>query len=594
MTPHPRRASRLSALLLALALCCIAGSRAVAAEDCQPSPEQAVRAGNALSMQPSYYDMRSLRAIVFTSRVHHCYMLLEAFAGQVEFRVGPRRAIGGQRPANIALRLFFSREGRLMPVPDLPPQPDGVFRASLPGGSIVADFYLKGNGAPATTEIFILDRRVLSNAQSLQLTSGDPLVVAAPAQKAEPSEAIRSGPLVQFTLSRDARIAISFSSTDDTALCLAPPSLANPTENLNLANDALNPLLIVESDGDASKKDSNDRDSVIVNYDADHKQGRLSASLHPGTYFLQLGPMLACDQAPAALSVAMATTFPGFDPLVTALEGWIAGTPLGSRIEAVAIDHDVSDEDIQPSFGGEPPPGLHPTTRLSLRANFYCDEPIGSFDPIAEHAGRLTALLTNGKPSDVLVIVEGGRKHIRMAFDPATNAAWSDPYKGGCAGAGEALISTPVVEMFEAVATINRMPAGFPQMVRQFVESGFPAPARANFDISPESTDGASVRLDCLKGAVDQGTRNILGGRVRYWQRLDVDFNLVGSTGTRRVRVVVHGAYTEGGGEGSAHCPADGQFTAVLDGKYDTALNGFALQLAQQFARFADAKRSGL
>ena len=72
---------------LSLALCCIDASWAIAGGDCQSTPEQPGRPNSdALPMRPSYYDMRSLRAISFTPRQRHCYFLLDAFAGQAAFR----------------------------------------------------------------------------------------------------------------------------------------------------------------------------------------------------------------------------------------------------------------------------------------------------------------------------------------------------------------------------------------------------------------------------------------------------------------------------------------------------------------------------
>jgi hypothetical protein len=534
--------------------------------------------------------MRSLRAISFTPRQRHCYFLLDAFAGQAAFLLSERRAVPGQRRPNIALRLLGWHQGRLMQLSSLPPQPDGVFRVSIPGGSAVADFYWTGSGAPTPTRIFVLERKVLINALSLHLTPEHPLFVGAPLRKGEPEDAISTGPIVQFTLSQDARISVSLDSTDGKPLCLYPASSGDPSRSLNLANDALNSLLIDEREGDPPDRRADERATITLSYSSDHKQGRLSASLHSGIYYLQPGPMLACEHAPAALSVSLTIAFPGFDPLVTALERWIVHTPLSGRIEAVAIDHDVHGEDIEASPGGEPPPNLHPSTRLLLRANLYCDEPTKAFNPVAEHAGRLAALLMNVKPSDILVIVRAGRKQLRIAFDPATGAPWVDPYTGGCAGAGEAPISTPVVEMFQAVASLAQAPTAFPQLVRQFVQAEFPDPARADYNF-PQSAEGISIRLNCLKGAIDQDKKTLLGGTVRYWQRLDVGLGLIGLTGPR-IRVEVHGAFTEGGGEGAAHCPADGQYTEPLDGDYDKALNAFALKLAERFVRFADAKRA--
>jgi hypothetical protein len=580
----------LRVLLLTIGICVLSDTRAIAAADCQTSPEKAFLArSGVVTMRPDYYSLQPLRAIQFGARQKHCYMLIEAFEGEADFRVTPRVFVGGALPTNIRLRLLKVYEHRSTALTDLAPEPNGVFHVKLPGGKIVADFYKGESFSSKASDNFILDRRIVRNSEGSNLTSKSAIIVAMPSHRLEPLGEMDGGPIVQIVVDQQSQVLISFKSTDGAVLCLRPSAQPNPTENLNLANDALNSMYISEDTGATALHDADTSTKIVVSYSDDQKQGRLVAVLNKGVYFLQLGPMLSCEHPPASLSVALTTTAE-INPQVLAVEDWIASTPLGGRIEAVGIKRNQRSEDFVSSFGGEPPKGLHPTTHLILRANVYCDEPINYFEPIVEHAGRLAALLTDTRPENIFVKLSGGRKNIRMAFDPATNKAWFDPYKGGCAGAGEEPISAPVVEMFEAVSTVHRPTVGFPQMVRQFIKASFPEPVKANFDF-PGSADGVSVRLDCLKGAIDQGKTYLLGGSVKYWQRLDLDFTLVGLA-QPRLRVTLSGVYTEGGGEGLAHCPTRGQFAAQLDGKYDSAMNAFALELAKRFARFSvDAER---
>ncbi len=578
-------------LIATVALCCLCqGATAGGAGDCRTSLAGALRAADAeLNMRPLYYDMSSLRAVVLGLGRRHCYIPLQAFSGKAEFRVVPRRWSGGETGGDVLLRLVDRRDGHWLPGRDLRPGGNGTFHVVLSGGKTVLELHLRGGAAPGAHEVLVLDRRVVSNADARQLTTGEPLLVPA-GSRMEPEQALNSGPLVQFTLPRSARVSLTFKPVGGTSLCYSSGEDGYQTTDLNLANDALEPLRIYRSSDGSSGRRFDDADGVGVLVDADRRTAVLSGSLYPGTYFLAVGPLLACPDAPPAVSVNLETHSPGFDAQVEALQDWIQRTPLGSRIEAVAVTHDITEGDLQESMGGTPPAGARPRTKLLLRANFYCDERINAFEPVAEHAGRLLATLTDNAPSDILVSVNGGPKTIRMMFDPVTGAAWSDPFKGGCAGAGEAELSTPAIHSFLAAADLTSAPHSFPELVHRFVEARFPAPVRADYGFEPQSAESVSVRLNCLKGVIDQGRTDLLNRPIAFWQRLDIRFNLVGLA-RPRVRVEASGAYTEGGGTGSAHCPVDGQYSAVLDAAFDKQLNAFALQLAQSFGRQADREQ---